>query len=151
MTMRGARLPPQVTPTYEELKLWTPAFAGSTTAGVFTYVAQTGHYTRMGNVCFILGMIQISAISTPPVGDMRITGLPITAATLTNVNPHIGFSFISQVNLTAGTIDVSGLINPTDTIIRIMEAFDNAAGDDMPASNFTNAAARMHFSGFYFV
>jgi hypothetical protein len=61
---------------------WTPAFQGSGTAGTFTYDTGLtgGEYTRSGNRVFFNGRIRITAIGTAPTGDLRITGLPIAAA-----------------------------------------------------------------------
>ena len=56
---------------------WTPAFAGTTIAGSFTYAAQLGRYTRVGNQVIIHAYVQISAIGVAPTGNMQITGIPI--------------------------------------------------------------------------
>lgn len=133
------------------LTAWTPAFAGSSTAGTFTYTIQTGLYCLVGNVCFVSLHLQISAITVAPVGNMRITGLPVTAANVTSLNPAISPSFYTNINLSANCVQLCGQINPADTIIRLTETFDNAASADFPAASFTNATERIAMSGFYFV
>lgn len=59
---------------------WTPTFVGSVTAGVFTYTFQVGTYLRIGNLVTFHARVAISAIGTPPVGAMVISGLPFAAA-----------------------------------------------------------------------
>jgi len=60
---------------------FTPAFAGSSTAGTFTYSQQRGHYTRVENLCFFRIYLEVSAVSVAPTGDLNITGLPFTSQT----------------------------------------------------------------------
>tara|TARA_R110000787_G_scaffold276641_1_gene385621 strand:- start:111 stop:923 length:813 start_codon:yes stop_codon:yes gene_type:complete len=64
---------------YEE-GTWTPTVTGSTTAGAFTYAIQEGKYTKVGNLVNVSIAIQVTATATSPVGDVQITGLPITIA-----------------------------------------------------------------------
>lgn len=76
-----------------ETGTWNPAFAGSATAGVFTYSIQTGIYTRLGNLVHISGRLTISAIATPPSGIMKITGLPFTISNVANLSPPLTIAF----------------------------------------------------------
>jgi hypothetical protein len=68
---------------YEE-GTWTPVFAGSTTAGSFTYTTQVGTYTKVGRLvtvnCELLNITEVSAAS----GSLKITGLPFTASSTNN-------------------------------------------------------------------
>lgn len=65
-------------PTHRE-GTFTPAIAGITTAGVGTYSAQSGSYTLNGNRVTFDILLDWSAHTG--TGDMKITGLPFTAAT----------------------------------------------------------------------
>ena len=58
---------------------WTPVFAGSGTAGSFTYTAQIGHYTKIGNVVVAQFRVAISAISVAAAGYLYILGFPFAA------------------------------------------------------------------------
>ena len=58
---------------------WTPVLKGSSTAGAFTYTAQSGNYVKFGNMVYIIGYMSWSACTTVPAGDVRIDGLPFTA------------------------------------------------------------------------
>jgi len=68
---------------YEE-GTWTPVFAGSTTAGSFTYTTQVGTYTKIGRLvtvnCELLNITEVSGA----VGSLKITGLPFTASSTNN-------------------------------------------------------------------
>jgi hypothetical protein len=64
--------------TYESGS-WTPTLYGATTAGTPTYTYRAGHYTKVGQLVTLSGVIQISA-KGGMAGDIRIGGLPFTAA-----------------------------------------------------------------------
>jgi hypothetical protein len=92
---------------------------------------------------FIRGDLQISAIGTPPMGNMTITGLPYTAASIGAVT----FGVISNFNYAASAIQLGGDIS--GVAIRLSESFDNSANVAAPAANFTNVDCRMNFAGLY--
>lgn len=133
------------TPDYVEGR-WTPTFVGSSTAGVFTYSTQTGRYTRIGNLCTIRATIAISAIGTPPVGNMQINGLPFVAA---SQDGGVAFGYIAQFNNAANAVMLTGLIINGNQHINLYECFDNAAAATVPGSNFTNAACELRLFGQY--
>lgn len=127
---------------------WTPAFAGSTGAGTYTYTIQVGRYTRIGNVVFIRGRITISAISVAPTGTMLITGLPFSSANVTNLFGSVAFGYINNFNKAASAIELTGFIGPATTQIDLYEAFDNAAAVGVPAASF-GASTDLIFTGQY--
>jgi hypothetical protein len=126
---------------------WTPAWTGNTGAGVFTYTAQTGVYTRVGNLVYIAGHLQISAIGTPPTGAMTITGLPFTCEA-TYYHP-ISLGFISNFNYPANAMQLSGAVAPSTASISLYQSFDNAGGALVQAADFTNNACDIYFNGVY--
>ena len=128
---------------------WTPAFSGSSTAGVYTYTIQQGYYIKSGQLVTIFGQVRISAIGTPPVGTMRISGLPFTCGA--TYYGHVTFGQINQFNYTAAALGLQGMVNITTTLILLRESFDNGALVEVPAANFTNAACDLFFSGIYLV
>ena len=128
------------------VQTWTPAFAGTGTAGIFTYTNQTGRYFLNGEKCEFMGFVTISAISTPPVGNMLITGLPF-ASTVGGYS--VTFGFISNFNYTALALQLCGRITASTAYITLSESFDNIAAVAAPAANFTNADCSLGFSGFY--
>lgn len=130
---------------------WTPAFAGTGTAGTFTYSVQVGYYTRIGRLVFIQFFVSISAIGTPPTTNMVITGLPITPSSATNSHHGVAFTTISNFNYTNTAFELTGRIPPSDPRIFLFESFDNAVTVNAPAANFTNAACDLRGIGFYMV
>ena len=134
--------------TYPTTGTWTPTFVGSTTAGVFTYTTQSGVYTRgPASLVYIAARIVISAIGTPPAGDMRIGGLPFTCEA--GYYHAVNFGFISNINYTAAALQLTGLVDVGNTYISLYESFDNSGALSYPAVNFTNVAADLIFSAVY--
>jgi len=126
---------------------WTPAFIGSAIAGTFTYTNQIGTYTQLGGLVFFTGRVTISAISGAPTGTMSITGLPVTSAA--TYNHGVAWGRISNFKYTAASLGLIGRIANANTVIVLEEAFSNAVFVTVPATNFTNAACDLIFSGFY--
>lgn len=107
---------------------WTPELAGSTVAGTFTYAATTGgNYTRMGSTVFFSGRITISTVSVAPTGNLRITGLPFTATTVTSGTAGgVSFDFWSLVNLSgAPDVYLGGWIQSGATTIDLLVSDNN--------------------------
>lgn len=63
---------------YEE-GTFTPAFAGSSTAGSFTYTTQNGVYTKIGNIVIASSHVKVASVTTPAAGFLRLTGGPFTS------------------------------------------------------------------------
>lgn len=126
---------------------WTPSFAGSTIAGVFTYGVQSGYYINLGGIVFFWGRLAISAIGTPPTGIMYIAGLPL--ANLANYYGSVTFGFIQNFNYAAAAMQLTGIVEVSSQFIALYESFDNGAAVAAPAANFTNVNCNIIFSGFY--
>lgn len=130
--------------------VWTPAFFGDGgTPGTFTYTAQVGRYTRLGNLCILQGIVAISAITVAPTGNMRIANLPLTINSV--INGGVYFTYIGGFNYTAGATELLGAAVVTGNTISLYEAFDNAGAVAVPAANFTNPTCNLQFTGFYLV
>lgn len=63
---------------YEE-GTWTPALAGSSTAGSFTYTTQDGVYTKIGNIVIASANVKVATVVTAAAGFARLTGGPFTS------------------------------------------------------------------------
>lgn len=126
---------------------WTPIWSGSGTAGVFTYVTQDGVYTLVGKLCYISARLSISAIGTPPVGNMRIAGLPFTCEA--TYNHAISFGFISNRDNIVNTIQMTGLVGASSALITLWESIDNAAIQQVTATTFGNPNIDLILSGCY--
>lgn len=131
---------------------WTPAFAGLTTPGTFTYTSfRYGYWRRLGSVVHLSGAVQISAIPVAPTGNMAITGLPFTSVNLTGYRAGVDWAPIDNFNYAAGAMQLVGVIIENSAIIQLGESFDNAALVASPAANFTNVNCNLQFSVTYFI
>lgn len=138
--LEGVQIPKYAAGTF------TPTWTGTGTAGTFTYVVQTGVYVRTGALVFFRLRLQISAIGTPPTTNMRISGLPITSAAAPATPLMLT---ASNINTTANAIQWMARVLASSTQIAPSEMFDDGAEVFFPASQFTNAAADVQMSGFY--
>lgn len=127
---------------------FTPAFTGSGTAGTFTYSAQRGHYTRLENLCFFRIYLEVSAVSVAPTGDLNITGLPFTSASGANGGlSGVSVGYVNSFNLSANCVQLTSYVEASNTLLRLMEVFDNAATTRFPAASFQ--ASGLILGGFY--
>ena len=126
---------------------WTPTFLGTSTAGVFTYNVQSGAYSLIGKIVYFTGRARITAIGTPPVGNMQMGGLPFTCES--GFFHPVTFGIVGQFNYSASSIGLTGFVNVSDTTITLRETFDNIADVNVPAANFTNVACDILVSGVY--
>jgi hypothetical protein len=129
---------------------FTPSFAGSGTAGTWTYSARTGIYHRIGAIVFFRLSLGASARSVAPTGNARITGLPFTSANVSNGHVPVTLDTIDTVNLLATTVQLTARIPPNTTYIEFIEALNNAAPSFLPATSF-GAATFIRVSGWYVV
>lgn len=127
---------------------WTPVFAGTGTAGTFTYTFQVGRYTRIGNAVFLFGRCSISAIGTPPTGNLRLTGLPFTAENTTALYGGLNLHSIAGINYTAGAVELGALIPFNTAYVDFYEVFDAAAVGALPAAALL-ATGEIEFTGSY--
>lgn len=135
-------------PQYD-IGTWTPTFVGTSTAGAYTYTKQIGNWTRIGDRLIFNGCVAISAIGTPPVGNMTITGLPFASSSADRTHGGIWFVYVANFNYAANSLALLGRIVPGTTVITLAEVFDNAAMVAAPAANFTNASCDLIFNGMY--
>ena len=112
---------------------WTPAF--STGSGSVTYSHQSGNWTKVGDILFINGKIQLSAESSS--GTVKITGLPEPIK-----SGHQGifsFHYEGWTGLYAG---LTGYVD--GSVIHVRE--QNATGTENPT--LTNSSL-IEFNGWY--
>lgn len=126
---------------------WVPSWSGSSTAGAFTYTTQVGVYTQVERLIFVSAHLLISAIGTPPVGNLRIAGLPFTCEATYDHSLAIGL--LSNIDLTAADVQLTARVAAGSTLIALLESFDNLAATFYPAANFTNVNAEFELSGWY--
>jgi hypothetical protein len=102
---------PNTLDDYEE-GAWTPAIAGTTTAGVGTYTTQTGAYTKIGNVFTFLAQVSWSAHTG--TGNMILTGMPFVASGNAPCSiDYSGLTFPQPVTATVNTATTNILLRST--------------------------------------
>jgi len=121
---------------YEEGS-WTPTLGGTS-----TYITQAGRYTKIGNIVYIQGQINVLLIGTGSASTM--SGLPFTAASGTseggfNVTYFVGLA----VNVIQPVLGVDGSSNSCTVYSR------TTAGTGASAVNVFGDAARLFFYGHY--
>ena len=134
-----------------ERGVWTPSWAGSSTAGAYTYGVQRGDWARLDPIVWLSLSLRITAIGTPPAGVMRLLGLPFSANPLSERIGGVCFSILSQLDLSAGKFALTGRIGPGSNFVDLWESADNAGVAAWPATQFTNAACYVSGFGMYWV
>jgi hypothetical protein len=111
---------------YEE-GTWTPTVAGSSTAGTATYSENSGRYTKIGRLVQIeLYLLWSSGTGT---GDLRIQGLPFTAAS-SNTYPAGSIAYLNNLTLPANHIATAMIFSASTTIyIRSTPVGGGTAGE----------------------
>ncbi|MBN9220414.1 MAG: hypothetical protein J0I79_20900 [Mesorhizobium sp.] len=121
---------------YEE-GTFTPAVAGMTNAGTGTYLAQTGKYTKIGNlVCYSVNVVWTAHTGT---GSISLVNFPFTSAA-TGVVPAI---YSSNLSFT-GTLQA---FLPANTTIIQVENVSSGSGTGGVAMD---TSATIRASGQYF-
>lgn len=98
---------------YEE-GTWTPTISGSTSAGTGTYAAQTGVYTKVGNIVTVQAYINIT--NHDGTGNIQLTGLPYTSSTASNVYGSVTIGYLNNCALSASNYPL-GFIQPNTAYI----------------------------------
>lgn len=109
---------------YQELD-WTPALAGSGTAGTQTYATAAGKATKIGRQVTASFNIALSAFDAATAGDMRITNLPFTCGSGMTYSATFGYVKDVNLNVAGGYYTVTGILEPGNTYISLYECGDN--------------------------
>lgn len=108
---------------YEE-GTFTPTVGGATTAGVTTYNAQTGIYTKIGRQVTVVIYVDWSAMTG--TGSLVLSSLPFSSANIGNQNYSVCPVLVSELNWSGGTSYI-GLNLDNTSIIRFGGCSDDAA------------------------
>jgi len=125
---------------------WTPTIVGGSVAGSTTYVAQNGYYTRIGNIVYVQGFINISAATG--TGDATIGALPFTIKNQTNgyaagallLGGSTNWVFPTGYTCLVGI----GILNTTTIVIGCMKTASGSSNLQM-----ANGPAQFYFSMTY--
>ena len=137
----GTNLPVTEIANGVDATAFTPTIVGSSTAGAGTYTTQVGHYARIGNIVFY--SITLVWTAHTGTGNLRIGGLPVTAANNGNFPP--ASVYFSNLTLAAAGNKVMVIVNANSTI---MLAYEVGSG----ASSLLqlDTAGSLYLSGIYF-
>jgi hypothetical protein len=138
-TILGASTNANTLDDYEE-GTWTPALGGFTS---ITYSAQTGTYTKIGNVVNVVCNIVVSG-GTRNVNDLLVQGLPFTSASQGNSGGSWGYGY----GVVASTVGLPQLrINASATNVSLL----NTAGAVLGGTDSNTATPTINFSATYTV
>ena len=99
---------------YEE-GLWTPGLADTSlddgTTESQTYTNQVGGYTKIGNMVFCQGRLDVNSVGALTVGDVaNIVGLPFTSSSTTNMLSAAVFGFGASLALNNASETIAGVL-----------------------------------------
>ena len=96
---------------------WTPYFYQSGGTGNYTYQVQNGRYTKVGNICHIVGALRLNNVSLPATnGNLLIGGLPFSHSSTYFTSISIGYYLAFNSTLTSFP---SGYIESSNTFINL--------------------------------
>jgi hypothetical protein len=138
VTLTGREVPVYETGT------WTPSITfggGSTGIG---YSAQEGVYTRIGNTCFVAGVVTLSSVGSD-TGTARLAGLPFLNHNMTATS--YGSSSVVAFDMT-GLTSVVNLLNEDNQPNAILYDSGATGGTAVTNGNFTSTSS-LRFSMTY--
>ena len=124
---------------YERLTVkegtWTMgvSFGGGTTG--ITYSANTGYYTKIGNIVTISGLLTLTSKGSS-TGAALITGLPFTS-----VNNVAGYAAVALwLNVITFANQYQGMVSPNTTTISLHEITEVGAYTNLTNADFANTS-----------
>ena len=107
---------------YEE-GTWTPVLTAVSGTKTWSYSAQRGTYTKVGNLVTIFFNIQLSSNGSGTDGNARITGLPFTMETDTSLVAVYAFFWKQLVE--TGDVALMGQIPSSGNYINLLDGSSN--------------------------
>ena len=122
---------------YEE-GTWTPAIAGTSTAGTGTYSVQVGRYTKIGNT--VTAHLNLTWSAHTGTGNMNISGLPFTSANVANLNP-VTAAYATTLTITG----VPTIVVTTNATIASINAVNNGTASALAMDTAAVIAATITY------
>jgi hypothetical protein len=124
--------------TYTPLTAWTPgvAFGGGTTG--ITYTTQVGRYQRIGDIIIATGYCLLSSKGSS-AGNATITGFPVAANALSNLNQPIILWIATLTGVSGGE---QGFIAPGGSAATLSYTATGTVAT-MTEANFQNTTSFM--------
>lgn len=120
---------------------WTPVYAGSGTAGSYTYSKQVGAYEIHNGKLTVFGNLGTSARPVAPSGGMTITGLPIASSSTGSLFGTCAIGQFGGINIDVNFTQISGQVAPNSTQINLYESGSGQATTPLPATNVAASSA----------
>ena len=126
----------------------TMSLAGSTTAGTQTYSQNTMTWRTMGDVCFFNVYIVLTNKDAATAGNIRLTGLPFPARSASAQTTSVTVAYLSDITLTASYTQLSGIIQPGNSFVELVQAGSGQPAAFLPTAGIANTTQIM-VSGVY--
>ena len=126
----------------------TMTLAGAGTVGTQTYVSNVMTWRLIGDMCFFSAYISMSAKDAATAGNIQLKGLPYALRASSNINTAITVAYISDITLTAGYTQVTGMITPGNNYIQLLQGGSAQAAAFLTAGGIANTTQIM-VSGMY--
>ena len=125
---------------YEE-GTWTPVAAGDSSSGTASYSLQSGTYTKIGNMVYIMGRLGWTGHTGS--GNLIVNGLPFSS---NNQYAFLGFSFRDYLTITAGKTAYA-FVKPSAATVAFIEIGTGTSATAGVAMD--TDVVDVSFSGFY--
>ena len=127
---------------------FVPIVRDDATAGTAaTTLRSYGYYIRVGDwVNLTIELTNINTTGMTGANDMRITGLPYAAASVTGSVNWQGSMWASLIDLSATVPNLTPVISETQPRIHIREWGDNVGTDIVTVSQLTSGTADLYIS-----
>lgn len=116
------------------------ALAGSSTAGSHTYAIKHASLIRIGKMRVLRFQINLTTKDAAMAGNVRITGLPDTAANVGNQD-FVGSVEPNSITFSAGMSQLTCYISPNNNYIQIRQGGSGVADTALPATGLANGSA----------
>lgn len=136
---------------YVQFGSWTPVFTFATPGDLsVVYTAQTGYYTRIGNVIYASFIITCTPTFTTSASNFIVTGLPVTSNSGSN-NNSFGTVDFSHVTFPTGCTNAVCLVSPSAAQFGFLGNGSAVASAPFTPTQFTSGVAvTVAASVFYF-
>jgi hypothetical protein len=120
---------------------WTPALAGSSTAGVQTYDRQVGTYVKIGKVVYAQFYLRMTAKDGTTAGNLLISGLPFATANISNAIGGAVLGNYANLNRANPQAEVTLQVSANATTMPLYENVDNGAFANLTAADIVDTTS----------
>jgi hypothetical protein len=134
-----------------EQGVWTPVYAGVTTAGTYTYSTRYGSYIKVGNLVTVWCNLNSITDTSEGSGAVSITGLPYNGlvASSGGVAWYPGSCVLEYFNVASDCVNLAVAVNDATDQVRFWETRDNNINDTVAITDRASNNADIWFSVTY--